>query len=51
MPDVAPPLLLNAVNFLTGKDNLVTNPIFELLSSRAIQNIPNLSDYLRSFAS
>jgi len=37
---------LNAINFLTGTDKLMINPIFELLSSRAIRNIPNTVGYL-----
>jgi len=37
LPDLATPLFLNAVNFLTGEDNPVINPIYGLLSLRAIQ--------------
>jgi len=37
---------LNASNFLTVKDNIIFNPIFGMLSSRAIQNIPDMLDYL-----
>lgn len=32
-------IVFKAVNFLTGIDNVVINPIFGLLDSRAIQNI------------
>jgi len=46
MPDFANLFLLNATNFLNFRDNLMINPIFELLSSRAIQNIPNMIGYL-----
>jgi len=42
---------LNAVYFLTGKVNKVINPIFELLSSRAIHNIPDMLSYLLWFLS
>jgi len=37
---------LNASYFLTGKDNIMLNPIFGTLSSRAIQNIPDMIGYL-----
>ena len=33
----------NSVIFLTGEDNLVIKPLFEMLSSRAIQNVRNLN--------
>jgi len=39
LPDLATPSIFNAVNILTGEDNKVLNPIFELLiSSRVIQH-------------
>jgi len=37
---------VNASNFLTGKDNIMLNPIFGMLSSRAIQNIPDMLGYI-----
>jgi len=37
--------LLNAINFLTGRDNEMMNPIFEL-TSRATQSMPNMVGYL-----
>ena len=46
LPDSATPSNLNASNFLTVKDNMMLNPIFGMLSSRAIQNIPYLLGYL-----
>ena len=46
LPDFATLSFLNAINFVIGKDSLTFNPIFEVLSSRAIQNIPNLQGYL-----
>jgi len=45
-PDFATLFPLNVVNFLTGRDNLMINPIFELLSSRSFQNISNMIGYL-----
>jgi len=42
LPYFATPFL-NAVQLLTGKDNLVFNPIFKLLSLRAIQKTSRLS--------
>jgi len=33
-------------NFLTVEHNIMFNPIFGMLSSRAIQNIPNMLGYL-----
>jgi len=38
---------LNASYFLTVKDNMMLTPIFGMLSSRAIQNIPNMLGYLQ----
>jgi len=32
--------------FLTQRDNLMINPIFEMLSSSAIRNIPDMPVYL-----
>jgi len=46
LPYFATPSFVNAVHFSTGKDNLTVNPIFELLSSRAIQNISDMIGYL-----
>jgi len=46
LPDTGTSLLLITVNSLTGYSNLVINPIFGLLSSRAIQNIPDMMGYL-----
>jgi len=40
--DFASLFLLNAINILIGRDNLMINPIFELLSSSAIQNTSNM---------
>jgi len=37
---------LNASYFLTGKDYIMLNPIFGILRSRAIQNIPDMIGYL-----
>ena len=45
LSDSATPSYLNASNFLTGKDNIMFNPIFGMLSSRAIQNIPDMLGY------
>jgi len=42
LPDIGTLSFVNADNVLTGKDNLVINTIFELLSSRAIQNISDM---------
>jgi len=47
LQDFAKLFPLNAIIFLTGRGNLMINPIFELLSSRAIQNIPNMTGYLQ----
>jgi len=46
LSDSATPLNLNASYFLTVKDNIMFNPIFGMLSSRAIQNIPDMLGYL-----
>ena len=46
LSDSATPSNLNASNFLTVKDNIMLNPIFGMLSSRAIQNITNMLGYL-----
>ena len=46
LPDFATLPNLNAVKFLARRDNLVINPTIGLLSSRAIQNIPNMLGYL-----
>ena len=46
LPDSATPSNLNASNFLIGKDNMMLNPIFGMLSSRAIQNISEMLGYL-----
>ena len=46
LSDSATPSNLNASNFLTVKDNIMFNPIFGMLSSRAIQNIPDMLGYL-----
>ena len=46
LSDSATPSNLNASNFLTGKDNIMLNPIFGMLSSRATQNIPDMLGYL-----
>jgi len=46
LSDSATPSNLIASNFLTGKDNITLNPIFGMLSSRAIQNIPDMLGYL-----
>jgi len=46
LPDFVTLPNLNAVKFLTRKDNLVINPAIGLLSSRVIQNIPNMLGYL-----
>ena len=51
LPNFMTPLLLNAVNFVIFRDNLMISPIFGLFSSRAIQNIPNLLGYLEWFPS
>jgi len=39
LSDFAIPPNVNVSNFLTVKDNIMFNPIFGMLSSRAIQNI------------
>ena len=46
LSDSATPSNLNASNLLTVKDNIKLNPIFGMLSSRAIQNIPDMLGYL-----
>jgi len=46
LSDSATPSNLNASNFLTVKDNMMLNPIFGMLTSRAFQNIPDLIGYL-----
>jgi len=46
LPYVAILFLIDAINSLTSRGNLMMNPIFERLSSRAIQNIPNMIGYL-----
>jgi len=51
LPDFVTPLLLNAFNFLSDRDKFVINLIFELLSSRAIQIIPDMLGYLQWFSS
>jgi len=46
LSDSATPSNLNASNFLTVKDYMMLNRIFRMLSSRAIQNIPDMLGYL-----
>jgi len=46
LSDSATPSNLNASNILTVKDNIMLNPVFGMLSSRAIQNIPDMLGYL-----
>jgi len=46
LSDSETPSNLNACNFLTVKDNKMFNPIFGMLSSRAIQNISDMLGYL-----
>jgi len=46
LSDSATPSNLNASNFLTVKDNITFNTISGMLSSRAIQNIPDMLGYL-----
>jgi len=46
LSDSATPSNLNASYFLTGKDNITLNTMFGMLSSRAIQNIPDMLGYL-----
>jgi len=46
LPDFAILPNLNAGQILARRVNLVINPTIELLSSRAIQNIPNMLGYL-----
>jgi len=46
LSDSATPSNLNASYFLRGKDDMMLNPIFGMLSSRAIQNIPDMLGYL-----
>jgi len=43
--DSATPSILNASNFLAVKGNIMFNPIFGMLGSRAIQNIPDILGY------
>jgi len=38
--------ILTRLNIFTREHNLVIDPIFGFLSSRAIQNIPNMLGYL-----
>jgi len=45
LPDFPNVFLLNAINFLIGRDNFLINPIIELLSSRAIQTTPKIIGY------
>ena len=45
LPDFTTPTL-NAVYFLTKRDNFMINPIFEMLSSSANQNILDMPVYL-----
>jgi len=45
LTDSATPSNSNASNILTSKDNIMLNPIFGMLSSRAIQNIPDMIGY------
>ena len=40
------PVFLKAIYCLNTEDSLVINPIFEWLGLRAIENIPNILDYL-----
>jgi len=47
LSDSATPSNLNTSNFLTDKDNIMFNPNFGMLSSRAIQSIPDMLDYLK----
>jgi len=46
LSDSATPSNLNASHFLTVKGNIMFDPIFGMLSSRAIQNIPDMLGYL-----
>ena len=46
LPDFAILPNLNAGQILARRVNLVINPTIKLLSSRAIQNIPNMLGYL-----
>jgi len=46
LSDSATPSNLNASYVLTVEDNIMLNPIFGMLSSRAIQNIPDMLGYL-----
>jgi len=46
LSDSATPSNLNAFKSLTVKDNIMLNPIFGMLSSRGIQNIPDMIGYL-----
>jgi len=39
--------IYNASNFFSVEDNIIFNPIFEMLSSRAIQNISDMLGYLK----
>jgi len=39
-------LFLDALKFLTDKDNQVINPIFRLLSLQVIQNVSDILGYL-----
>jgi len=49
LPNSTSPLLLNAVNFVILRDNLMINPIFGLLSSKVILSMSNLVDISNSF--
>jgi len=42
LSDSATPSNLNTSIFLTVKDNIMLNPIFGMLTSRTIQNIPDM---------
>jgi len=46
LSDSATPSNLNASNVLTVKENIMFHPIFGMLCSRAIQNIPDMIGYL-----
>jgi len=45
LPDSATLSFLKAIYFSSREDNLQINSIFEFLSLRAIQNIPNIQGY------
>jgi len=46
LSDSPNPSNLNASTFLTVKSNIMLNPIFGMLSSRAIRDIPGMIGYL-----